>query len=59
MKHELGFILIIIGGCFVLAGLVLLGFKPEGTWWNLGPMAVGASLTGVGAVVAWVAHRNL
>lgn len=59
MKYQVGFALIIVGGVLDLAGLLLLALEPGGAWWNLGLVAVGATLTGVGAVVAWVAHRHL
>lgn len=59
MKYTVGFILIYIGGGFELLGLALLGFEPHGTWWNLGFLGVGGVLVLAGAIVAWVAHREL
>lgn len=48
-----------IGGGLELLGLALLGFSPEGAWWNLGVIGAGGVLVLAGAIVAWVAHREL
>lgn len=55
---AVGFVLIYIGGALVFAGTLLLAADPDGAWWNLGPLALGAAVVLVGALVDLAAYRK-